>query len=85
MGVEPAESQADESAAAAMARVEALDSLEGAFEQLDVDDRLVVAMFYLSDRPIAEIASVLHMPAGTVKWRLHRARELLHQALEVQP
>ena len=75
----------DPSAAAALARIEALDTLEGAFELLDGDDRVVVAMHYLLDRPIAEIAEALHMPSGTVKWRLHRAREALHQALELQP
>ncbi|HKF84288.1 MAG TPA: RNA polymerase sigma factor [Candidatus Limnocylindrales bacterium] len=74
----------DIASAAALARIEALDSLEGAFEQLEADDRVVVALHYLLDRPIAEIADVLHMPNGTVKWRLHRAREVLHRALENQ-
>jgi RNA polymerase sigma-70 factor (ECF subfamily) len=75
----------DAAAAGALAHVEVLDSLECAFERLDADDRVVVAMFYLQDRTIAEIADVLRMPAGTVKWRLHRAREALHRALELQP
>ena len=77
--------QPDATAAAALARVEVLDSLEAAFEQLDPDDRVVVTLHYLADRPIAEIAEVLRMPSGTVKWRLHRTREALHRALETQP
>jgi RNA polymerase sigma-70 factor (ECF subfamily) len=64
-------------------RVEILDVLEGAFEQLDADDRAMVVMHHLEDRPLAEIAASLHMPVGTVKWRLHEARQVLQRALEV--
>ena len=64
-------------------RVEVLDLLEGAFELLDADDRAMVVMHHLEDRPLAEIAASLHMPVGTVKWRLHEARQVLQRALEV--
>jgi RNA polymerase sigma-70 factor, ECF subfamily len=63
-------------------RIELLDLLEGAFEQLDADDRAMVVMHHLEDRPLAEIAAALHMPVGTVKWRLHNARQVLQRALE---
>lgn len=62
--------------------VEVLDLLEGAFESLDPDDRTLVVLHHLEDRPIAEIAEIVHMPVGTVKWRLHEARKMLHGALE---
>ena len=42
----------------------------------------MVVMHHLEDRPLAEIAASLHMPVGTVKWRLHEARQALQQALE---
>lgn len=64
-------------------RVELMDLLEGAFEQLDPEDRAMVVLHHLEDRPLAEIAATLHMPVGTVKWRLHEARQALQRALEI--
>jgi RNA polymerase sigma-70 factor (ECF subfamily) len=62
--------------------VEVLDLLDGAFERLEADDRAMVVLHHLEGRPLAEIASLLHMPVGTVKWRLHQARGVLQHALE---
>ena len=59
-----------------------LDLLEGAFERLEPDDRAMVVLHHLEGRPLAEIAALLHMPVGTVKWRLHQARGVLQHALE---
>ena len=70
-------------AAPTLDRVEVMDLLEEAFEQLDPDDRAMVVMHHLEDRPLAEIAVCMHMPVGTVKWRLHEARQTLQRALEV--
>jgi RNA polymerase sigma-70 factor (ECF subfamily) len=73
----------DTRAAATLTSVEALDLLEGAFEQLDPEDRSMVVLHHLEGWPLAEIAESLHMPVGTVKWRLHEARQVLQHALEV--
>lgn len=73
----------DARAAATLTRVEALDVLERAFEQLDPEDRAMVVLHHFEGRPLAEIAESLHMPMGTVKWRLHEARQVLQRALEV--
>jgi RNA polymerase sigma-70 factor (ECF subfamily) len=62
--------------------IEILDLLEGAFESLDADDRTLVVLHHLEDRPLDEIAAIVDMPVGTVKWRLHEARKVLHGALE---
>ncbi len=62
--------------------VEVLDLLEGAFEQLEPDDRAMVVLHHLEGRPLTEIAALLHMPVGTVKWRLHQARGVMQHALE---
>jgi RNA polymerase sigma-70 factor (ECF subfamily) len=43
--------------------------------------RAVVHLFYLEDFTVEEIASVLGIPVGTVKSRLHHAREALKHAL----
>jgi RNA polymerase sigma factor (sigma-70 family) len=39
--------------------------------------REVLAMHYLADLPVAEIATTLGVPQGTVKSRLMRGREAL--------
>jgi RNA polymerase sigma-70 factor (ECF subfamily) len=66
-----------------LTKVEIMDQLEAAFEQLDPEDRAMVVLHHLEDRPLAEIAASLHMPVGTVKWRLHEARQALQRSLEV--
>ena len=66
-----------------LTKVEIMDQLEAAFEQLDPEDRAMVVLHHLEDRPLAEIAVSLHMPVGTVKWRLHEARQALQRSLEV--
>jgi RNA polymerase sigma-70 factor (ECF subfamily) len=41
----------------------------------------VLRLMYVEDRPVAEVAALLGVPAGTVKSRAHRARRLLRVAL----
>jgi RNA polymerase sigma-70 factor (ECF subfamily) len=52
-----------------------------AFARLSVDDRAVLVLHHLEERPVAEIAKVLGPPEGTIKSRLHRARAALESAL----
>jgi RNA polymerase sigma-70 factor (ECF subfamily) len=66
----------------AVDRAAILDALEAAFERLDADDRAIVALHRLEGCPAAEIATLLHLPAGTVKLRLHEAHATLVAALE---
>ena len=40
---------------------------------------------YVEDRPVAEVAELMGVPAGTVKSRAHRARRLLRAALRREP
>lgn len=44
--------------------------------------REVVALYYLEELPLAEVADRLGLPAGTVKSRLFKARASLRRALE---
>ncbi|HEX5827671.1 MAG TPA: sigma-70 family RNA polymerase sigma factor [Candidatus Limnocylindrales bacterium] len=74
----------EDAAAVFLSRTEALDALERAFETLDADDRAMVVLHHLEGRPLQEIATALHMPVGTVKWRLHEARATLRHALEAE-
>jgi RNA polymerase sigma factor (sigma-70 family) len=57
------------------------DAFDRAFARLSVDDRAVLVMHHLQERPVAEIAATLGAPAGTIKSRLHRARAALESAL----
>ena len=41
----------------------------------------VLRLMYVEDRPVAEVAALLGVPAGTVKSRAHRARRILRAAL----
>jgi len=44
-------------------------------------EREVWRLLYVEDRPVAEVARLTGVPAGTVKSRAHRARQLLRGAL----
>lgn len=57
------------------------DAFDRAFARLSVDDRAVLVLHHLQERPVAEIATVLGAPEGTIKSRLHRARAALESAL----
>lgn len=65
-------------------RVVEAEAIRRAFLRLDPDDRALIALHYVQDRPVAEIAAALAIPVGTVKWRLSRARAALERALEAQ-
>jgi len=51
--------------------------LESALAGLAPRDREVVALFHLADLPLDDVAQILAIPPGTVKSRLHRARQKL--------
>jgi RNA polymerase sigma-70 factor (ECF subfamily) len=57
------------------------DAFDRAFGRLSVDDRAVLVLHHLHNRPVSEIAAALGAPEGTVKSRLHRARAALESAL----
>jgi len=50
-------------------------------EALDEEFRIVLILRDIEDMDYAQIASVLELPAGTVKSRLHRARCMLKERL----
>lgn len=54
--------------------------LEAAMQSLSEVQRVVVTLFYLHDRSVAEVAGTLGLPDGTVKTHLHRARAVLREA-----
>lgn len=56
--------------------------MEAAFKRLPPDSRTVLALMYLQDFSVAEMADVLALPEGTVKSRLFHARQQLRQLME---
>jgi RNA polymerase sigma-70 factor, ECF subfamily len=63
-------------------RVFALD-LERAIGRLNVDQRLVICLYFYLDLPQDEIGRLLGQPAATVKTRIHRAVRALRRHLAV--
>jgi RNA polymerase sigma-70 factor (ECF subfamily) len=55
--------------------------LTSALRRLSSEHRDVVALFYAEDLGVQEIAAVLSVPVGTVKSRLHHARQALKTQL----
>jgi RNA polymerase sigma-70 factor (ECF subfamily) len=55
-----------------------------AIASLNVNQRIVIVLFYLNALDMNEIATILGCPVGTVKSRLHYGRENLRQKLEAR-
>ncbi len=58
-------------------------AVQAAIESLPEDLRVVVLLMYYHDLTQKEISSILNIPVGTVKSRLHRALQKLKMELEV--
>jgi RNA polymerase sigma-70 factor (ECF subfamily) len=59
-----------------------ISEVSAALERLSTEDRAILVLHHLHGQPVKEIAQTQGMPAGTVKWRLHQARQRLAQFLE---
>jgi RNA polymerase sigma-70 factor (ECF subfamily) len=57
------------------------DRVHRELNRLDKDDRLLILLRDLQDVPYEEISKILGVPLGTVKSRLHRARQALKARL----
>ena len=60
------------------------DELERAFLRLTDDQRTVLVLLYYRDLPVAQVADILGISAGTVKSRLYHARQAMRAAVEAQ-
>lgn len=56
---------------------------QSAVGKLDDKYRIPVYLYYGLQLPVEQIGKVMRIPQGTVKSRLHKARMLLKQELEV--
>ena len=55
-----------------------------AFDRLRPQERIILVLHHVEERPVAEIARSLGIPVGTAKWRLHAARNALEKAMEAE-
>lgn len=62
-------------------RSEVRDRVQRAIDSLSFQQRAVVILFYLAEFSLEEIAYILNCPVGTVKSRLHYARNKLRSQL----
>jgi RNA polymerase sigma-70 factor, ECF subfamily len=62
-------------------RKEIQQCVQQALNNLDPDDAQIILLRDLQDVPYEEIAATLDVPVGTVKSRLHRARQALKSSL----
>src|SRR5215813_13195303 len=56
--------------------------VRAAVDALDEDHRLILKLRFYDEMPLKRIADFLGLPLTTVKWRLHRAKQLLREKLE---
>lgn len=56
--------------------------LRAAMKKLSPEHKTILSMFYLEEMSLAEIRQTLALPLGTVKSRLHYARNALKEILE---
>ena len=66
-------------------RSEEEDRTKALIDSLPPHYRIVVLLRHQQDLSYEEIAEALHLPLGTVKARIHRARALLKERIEKNP
>jgi RNA polymerase sigma-70 factor (ECF subfamily) len=84
LSVDATEATPDPAAETALSGVAGADALQRAIDRLSVDQRSILALHHLEERPVAELAAILGVPTGTAKWRLHEARRALERAMEAE-
>ena len=62
---------------------EEIQAVRCAVEKLPKRFQVIVLLYYMENMSVAQIASIVKIPKGTVKSRLYQARKLLEKELEV--
>lgn len=65
-----------------MVAKEVREMVRAAVVQLPDKYRIPILLYYMEELPLQDIAAVMHIPEGTVKTRLHRAKKILKEELE---
>ena len=58
------------------------EAVREAISELPNDYQAVIQLYYWAEMPQKRMAEFLSLPLTTVKWRLHKAKELLKTLLE---
>jgi len=72
----------DQSENAPTASNQRFDSVQQAMDILPAEQRSLLALYYIEEFSVAEIADIVGVPQGTVKSRLFHARNRLRRLLE---
>lgn len=67
-----------------LSKLEDREEIDQVLATLSNDHRAVLALHYLHDMEVTAIADLLRVPAGTIKSRLHHAREAFRRAMELE-
>jgi RNA polymerase sigma-70 factor (ECF subfamily) len=59
------------------------EELRTALENIPADYALVLRLRFLDEMPLKRIAAFLGAPLSTVKWRIHRGKQLLRAQVEL--
>lgn len=81
VGIEAAANVVEAPASRLPDEVARREAVERAFERLDADDRALLVLHHLDGRTVSDLATVLGIPVGTAKSRLHHARQALERAM----
>lgn len=65
-----------------MIQREKTENIRYVVSQLPDKLRIVALLYYMEERKVSEISNILHVPQGTVKSRLYKARKILREKLE---
>ena len=63
---------------------EQMARLQQAMNQLQADERALITLYYLEEKPLAEVAFILGMTEGNAKVKLHRIRKKLYVLIKNQ-
>lgn len=63
---------------------EAWKQVEEAIQGLPLAQRMVIVLYYINECSLQEVSEILEIPAGTVKSRLHYARQSLKEQMSKQ-
>jgi RNA polymerase sigma-70 factor (ECF subfamily) len=66
-----------------LAEAEADEELRRALERVPEDYQLVLRMHFLDEMPLKRIAAFLGVPLSTIKWRVHKGKQLLREQVEL--
>jgi RNA polymerase sigma-70 factor (ECF subfamily) len=66
-----------------LAEQEANEELRLALEGVPDDYGMVLRMHFLDEMPLKRIAAFLGVPVSTIKWRVHKGKQLLREQVEL--